>query len=459
MKGKNSSLLWVFVALFASAFNAGAQDDLYYNPSTDASTQTINDGDYREENNLTRRYEDDDEAYYYEDDDDYAYEYSSRIRRFHRPSYSVDYYDPFFVDLYNYDPFYSPGTTIYVYNYNDYWNWRRWRRWNRWNSWNAWNSWGWGAGWNSWGWNSCYAGYQPWYNPWAVNNFYYDPYWTWNGYNPYHNNAWVSNHYYYNNNNNQGGGGYQPQTYTGVRRHGSSVNPGYARIPDGSGRLTTGQKDVPIVAKPSRLGGRTAGDIDPASAKPADRTPSTANGRRPAGMDNGNARGVETPRAAEKPRTGDASGRTPSEAAPRRSSEPATRSVEPSRRGNDAATPSRSNEEARQPARSSEPRPSRRDDSGYTPRRTEPAQESRPARRAEERPAYSPSRSTESRPSNSGSTRSSESRPSSSPRSIESGSSGRSSSPSNSGGGGRSSSGGGGGDKGSKSGGGGGRRQ
>ena len=125
MKGKFSSLLWVLVALFATSFQASAQDDLYYNPSTDAAAKK-NSADYNDEYSDNRRYEDDDD-YYYDEEDEYAYEYSSRIRRFHRPSYGVDYYDPFYVDLYHYDPFFSPGATIYVYNYNDYWTWRRWR--------------------------------------------------------------------------------------------------------------------------------------------------------------------------------------------------------------------------------------------------------------------------------------------------------------------------------------------
>jgi hypothetical protein len=30
-------------------------------------------------------------------------------RRFHRPSFGIDYYDPFYVDLYHYDPFFFSG--------------------------------------------------------------------------------------------------------------------------------------------------------------------------------------------------------------------------------------------------------------------------------------------------------------------------------------------------------------
>ena len=451
MKGKFSSLLWVLVTLFAS-FQASAQDDLYYNPSTDAAAKKHSDN-YSDDYSDNRRYEDD-EDYYYDEEDDYAYEYSSRIRRFHRPSYGIDYFDPFYVDLYHYDPFFSPGASIYVYNYNDYWTWRRWRRWNSWNTWNTYNTWGWGWGFNSWGWTSCSSGYNPWYNPWAMNNYYYDPYWTWNGYNPYFSNnvIWVNNNYYNNNNFNNGGGGgnnggYVPQTYTGVRRHGSSVNPGYARIPDGSGRLNTGQKDVPIVEKPA-LRGRTAGDIAPANNNAAAERaqgPSTPSGRRPAGMDD---RNMEKGARTSPPTPAD---RKPSGEATRRTQEPATRQTEPSRRNDDARTPARPREDVRpstpRPStpRTETPSPARRENGGYnTQERSEPKEEARPVRRAEERPAYTPpSRSSESYNTPS---RSSESRPATStPRSYDSGSSGRSSTPAPSGGGGstRSSSGGG----------------
>jgi hypothetical protein len=283
-----------------------------------------------------------------------------------------------------------------------------------------------------------------------MNNYYYDPYWTWNGYNPYFSNnvIWVNNNYYNDNHHNSGGGGnsggYVPQTYTGVRRHGSSVNPGYARIPDGSGRLNTNQTDVPIVEKPA-LRGRTAGDIAPANNNAAAeraQSPSTPSGRRPAGMDD---------RTMEKgTRTNPASpaDRKPAEAAPRRNPEPATRQTEPSRRNDDARTPSRPRDDARPSAprtstpRTETPSPARRENGGYNAQsRSESSEEARPVRRAEERPAYTPSRSNDT-PG-----RSSESRPASStPRSFDSGSSGRSSTPAPSGGGStRSSSGGGGG--------------
>ena len=112
MKKSHKFLFWAIVSLFALTSSAvvNAQDDLYYDPATDApaAKPTVYVDGYPENNNVTRTYNDDDE--YFDDEDDYAYEYSSRIRRFQRPAPVVDYYDPYFVDLYNYDPFFSPGT-------------------------------------------------------------------------------------------------------------------------------------------------------------------------------------------------------------------------------------------------------------------------------------------------------------------------------------------------------------
>lgn len=144
---KNKSLMWSL--LVASAVLIGlpafAQDDLYYDPATDATyTPAYDDNTYREDSKITQRYKGDD-GYY---EDEYAYEYSSRIRRFHQPVQTIDYYDPFFVDLWFYDPFYLPGATIYVGGYNDYWRWRRWNRWHRYNSWSFYDPY-WGGGFNS----------------------------------------------------------------------------------------------------------------------------------------------------------------------------------------------------------------------------------------------------------------------------------------------------------------------
>ncbi|MFN0033997.1 MAG: hypothetical protein ACKVUS_02955 [Saprospiraceae bacterium] len=465
MKKVHKSLLWAIVGLFALAFNSAvnAQDDLYYDPATDApaSTPATYTEERDENNNVTRRYNDDGDGYY-DDDDDYAYEYSSRIRRFQRRSQVVDYYDPFFVDLYNYDPFYSPGTSIYVYNYNDYWSYRRWRRWHRWNSWNSWD-YGYGGGWNTWGWQSSYAYSSPWYNPWVTNNYYYDPYWTCNGYNPYYQNhhygnGWSNNHYYYDNNNSGGGNnGYSPKTYTGPRRGGSHINPGYARIPDSKGRLATAQTNVPMVDKTSTRPGRTAGDIEGTPATGRTKTASeratspNISGRRPEGTTAepaGRTRNPETTptgRDVEIPSRRNDVGNSP-----RRLEDEKTRpsrTETPSPRNDEGYKPRRSEETPSSPQRTETP--SRRKDNdggGYTPRRSEPTpsrtEESRPARRSEERTHERPSRSNngggdsgstqERRPSrssdNSGSVRSSSG---SSTRSSDSGNSKSSNSSSN----------------------------
>lgn len=410
MKEKNKSLFWMLLAFFIAGLYTPvhAQDDLYYDPATDAApapavTNNNDNTEYREPSNITRRYDQDD---YYDEDDDYAYQYSSRIRRFHRPAPAIDYYDPFFVDLYYYDPYFLPGNSIYTYGYNDYWSWRRWNRAQRWNSW---SSWGVGPIWSSWGWSSCYSGYNAWNNPWAFNNYYYDPYWTWNGYNPYYGNAWSNNDYYYNNNGgNNNNNGYQPKTYTGVRTHGSTVNPGYARIADNNGSLgrLAVQKDGPVLqtSRSNRSTSRdVVKDVEPArtTTNPMDRTRAaeeSTSGRRPDDRMNAptntNGRNAEQPEST-RPTREPAPRRNDAETRPPRTEKP-TRTETPTRRSEPTTSP-RNEERTR-----SNDRPSRTEErsrSNSTPART---QESSPTR-------------TES----------------SSPRSYDSGSSSRSSSGSN----------------------------
>jgi hypothetical protein len=101
---------------------------------------------------------------YYQDynvaDDYYDYSFSSRIRRFHRPMYSSNYYGGLYTDYfwYNNDPFYC-GTSIY-FGYN---------------------------------WNSPYYSYYS-YSPYYYNN--YSAY----GYNSHQHHT--PNYTYYNSNNN-----------------------------------------------------------------------------------------------------------------------------------------------------------------------------------------------------------------------------------------------------------------
>lgn len=436
MKGKNKSLIWMLPALFVLALIAPAyaQDDLYYDPSTDTKPVPKYEETYDEPNNVTRRYDGDDEYY---EEDDYAYEYSSRIRRFHRPAYGVDYYDPLFVDLYYYDPFFLPGASIYTYGYGDYWAWRRWQRWQRWNAWNPWNPWsgyGWGLGWNSWtGWNVGFGwgGWNAWNYPGVWNNYYYDPYWTWNGCNPYYGNVWVNNNYYYNNNNG-GYNGHRPQTYTGPRRGGTVVNGGYARLNNGTGsngRLVAIDKEAPVIEL-TRPNGRTNIEKAP-TGKPVERsTPSDS--RKPTGVS-------KDPNTIE--------GRNP-----------AGRDVEKSRPGRETA-PNNDVTPSRRPSRDTETRPSRQEETRpsrdiETRPSRQPSQETRPSRQEETRPSRNierPSRSERgnneaARPSRPSSedrpTRNIESRPSrsndSGGRSWDSGSPSRSSGSSGSSGSSRS---------------------
>ena len=407
MKEKNNSLLWMLLAFFTLALQvpAQAQDDLYFDPATDqpvapAATNSQDDNYSEGNSNVTRRYNGDDDEY--RDEDDYAYEYSSRIRRFHRPTRAMDYYDPYYVDLYNYDPFFLPGTTIYTHGYNDFWTWRRWQRWNRWNSFNSYN-YGWGCNnYSPWGWNNGYQGHNAWSNPGVFNNYYYDPYWTWNGYNPYYSNGWNNNDYYYNNNNNNnnngnGSGNYRPQTYTGVRRGGTTVNPGYARISEtGNGRLTSSTKGAQTIELTNRPNGRITpgGQEVPANGQVERTTP--ANGRRPTPQaPNGEATDRNTAPAQRPRRSTETRPRT--ETTPTPSRRPPTQQTTPreeTQRGRQPETrPTRPSQGTEQP------RPTRRQEStsegSGRQRSTEEAQPTR--RQTEERSEERPAR-TESRP-------------------------------------------------------------
>ncbi len=394
---KNKSFISGFLVLVATFFGSAAfaQDDLYYDPATDASAAPVYENSNREDSKVTKQYREDD----YYDEDEYAYEYSSRIRRFHRTTQVIDYYDPYFVDMWNYDPFYLPGASIYVGGYNDYWTWRRWNRWRSWNSWSFYDPYG-GFGFNSWGygWNRPWGGYyNAWNNPYVYNNYYYDPYWTWNGYNPYYcsNNAWGNNGYYYENNGGgNNNGGYTPKTYTGARRGGTTVNPGYTRFVSttpttahSNGRLTSTTKGVPVIELQNRPNGR----VEPVTKSP------TGVGDR-----SGAARPTTTPNT---PSRGDArpstNGRVnnPESARPTTAPRPA-RDIEPTRDDRPSRTePSRPAREVT-PNRDARPNRESRPDREVSPNR-----ESRPSREVSpdrgERPSREVSPSREARPSRS----------------------------------------------------------
>jgi len=175
-------ILLSFVALLAvsSTLTAQEYDDIYYNPSDEISavSDVTYDDDYLGNSSSSTANADDD---YYVDND---YQYSSRIRRFHR-SGNTGYYSDYYVNSYYYNP-YAPVTSIYVTPAYTYSSFRRYNSWNNWynpyanpfnpyNSWNTpYNTWGRNNGWNSWnswnGWNNGYgspAGYNA-YNPACV---------------------------------------------------------------------------------------------------------------------------------------------------------------------------------------------------------------------------------------------------------------------------------------------------
>ena len=125
---KFSSLLFV-LAIFGLSTSAIAQgDDLYYNPDTDAETTTTYDNadygvdaadaDYGSDDYSSEDYASQDYDGFSDYDDSYDYYYSSRIRRFNRPSTGFGFYDPCFVNSANFTPFgtYTPfgRTNIYL---------------------------------------------------------------------------------------------------------------------------------------------------------------------------------------------------------------------------------------------------------------------------------------------------------------------------------------------------------
>ncbi|MCB0625884.1 MAG: hypothetical protein KDC43_18710, partial [Saprospiraceae bacterium] len=220
---KNNLIRACLFALLAVGMSTTAwaqYDDLYYDPNQDSdyynSTSNTYSNDYGNDYDSYsgNDYDYDDDGYEYFDE--YDYYYSSRIRRFHRPYYGFNYYDPVYVDMFYYDPFFNPGMTVLIYD--DYWSYRSWSRWNRWNRWSygpGWNvSFGWGSPGFGFGWG--YNNYNSWYNPWY--NSYYDPYWGSNYYSSFYCPPSWGNGYVYNtvNNNNY---------YYGARRTGTSKVP------------------------------------------------------------------------------------------------------------------------------------------------------------------------------------------------------------------------------------------
>ena len=201
---KNFRLFVCFLVLLGnSPLVAQSYDDMYYDPAQD--NQTYYEESYQTNDsydNDNYRYENDrlDDRY---DDDYYDYYYTSRIKRFHRPYYGFNYYDPVYVDVGYYDPFFNPAATVLIYDipysYRSYRNWRRLNRWNRWNGFNRWND----PFFNPYfdyysprfnrGWGGFYNGFGLGYGGFGLSGFYCPP--SWGGGYAYNSvsNAYINN--------------------------------------------------------------------------------------------------------------------------------------------------------------------------------------------------------------------------------------------------------------------------
>lgn len=100
------------------------EDDVYYNPYAPEKSEVVTTADRSKSDEVTTSSDGyvetapDSSKQVESYDDYYAYEYSSRIRRFHNDYYYNDYYHDYYTNRYwyNYDPFYY-GTSIYVSTY------------------------------------------------------------------------------------------------------------------------------------------------------------------------------------------------------------------------------------------------------------------------------------------------------------------------------------------------------
>ncbi|MBK8954951.1 MAG: hypothetical protein IPM34_05260 [Saprospiraceae bacterium] len=246
MKNNTNNL---FIAIFLAFISQGIQaqfDDIYYDPDKD--DEHVEQRYYSSDQNGTDdRYQSKDERYYdpnesYDDEygewEDQDYYYTSRIKRFHRPVYGFNYYDPFYTHSYFYDPFdfdpwyydrdiYSSSWRFSFYTGPILWtNYYRYRPF--WSHWDA------CYGWNSFGWNS-YGGYGGW------NNWYWGiPY--------YHH----RDHYYYGNNTHHNDHGSKYGYHYGSRRFGTTNTSkrGPVRLTNPSPRVIT--ESAGVNADPGR---------------------------------------------------------------------------------------------------------------------------------------------------------------------------------------------------------------
>lgn len=203
MKMTRFSTFFLSLLLTAAVLTtANAQyDDVYFDPNRDAPYTSSKGSRYARtaDNasssayNYSQGYDDSSydfgrDTYAAQADQEYDYYYTSRIRRFNQPYYGFGFFDPIYVDMGYYDPFFNPAATVLIYdNFYSYSAFNSWNRWNRWNRFNTFAGWGWTPYtpfYSSWGWNRFNGGgfnsfnsWDPWYGPsfannFAVNNFY-----------------------------------------------------------------------------------------------------------------------------------------------------------------------------------------------------------------------------------------------------------------------------------------------
>lgn len=89
-----TGILSLLAVLFIGTVSFAQYDDLYYEASDDVYFADIAEEEYVEENH--------DNVGYSSFDEDDGYYYSSRIRRFSRPSRSISYFSPLYTNSFNY---------------------------------------------------------------------------------------------------------------------------------------------------------------------------------------------------------------------------------------------------------------------------------------------------------------------------------------------------------------------
>ncbi len=247
---KKSFSLILTICLVSISWSIQAQyDDVYYGSGFRKKSKPVKTSSY--DAYVSNNPSSDDEYYpgdqEYEDYDEsgnnlneYDYAYTHRIRRFHRPLAGRSFYDPFYLDPWNYDPYYyssdfgfiTPQLGIGFYTFNDY---NRWNRWNRNNRFRYWDPWA----------------YSYWsYDPFSFNRFN-NYYWASNSWCP---SSWYTNRYYSNNN-------YWGNSYNNVYQPRYATDKSVHFGPRTYGATTTGDRG------PSRSSSRVFSD--PGQNRPA----------------------------------------------------------------------------------------------------------------------------------------------------------------------------------------------